>query len=543
MMDNQLAVWSWAFLVIYTLVMLGCGAIGMRLVKSGDDFATARGAYGPLFLAFAMTASTASGATFLGIPGVTYQYGVSGLWWAFIYPVAVYAGVALCLVIITRAGKIFGSRSIPEYLGDRYQSPFLRVAMAVFSLMLLFYLAGQIIAGTVMFNQMLGLTPLWAMLITVGVLIVYVTLGGAHADILTDGLQGALMLALSVAVTVLFLIGYGTDGGLSEVFNRLESLDARAVKTFHPDNPVAGNWWHVVCIFVAHIPLGMLPHLGNKVWALKDGMNRRRFILLSFLFGMTLPAIALGGLLSRSVLGNALLENPNHAIPALFIQLFPPWLAALLGAGILAAVMSTADGLVVSTSQVFANDIYRRTLAPWLSPRATSEQIDHRVLQISRVATVLVLVASLLLAWNLQNRNIALVVWLGTGGMMAALSGPLVLGVLSRRITKAGAIAGFFAGAGIFIVLKTGLLSDLCSGIVGRASVGDMKTTSALVEASQYVAEWLALQSANPFACATLGIIASLVITPTVSLFTPKLPDEHLASLFARADSSRGIDR
>jgi len=537
-MDSQLAAWSWGFLLLYSLVMLSCGAVGMRLVKNGDDFATARGSYGPLFLAFAMAASTASGATFLGIPGNTYQYGVSGLWYAFIYPIAVYIGVAICLVGVARAGKTFGSRSIPEYLGDRYQSPFLRVAMALFSLMLLFYLAGQIIAGTVMFNQMLGLTPLWAMLITVGMLIVYVALGGAHADILTDGLQGVLMLAISVGVTLLFLTGYGLEGGLSEVFSRLESLDARTVTRFHPDNKIGSNWWHVVCIFVAHIPLGMLPHLGNKIWALKEGVSRSRFVTLSFLFGMMLPAIALGGLLSRSLLGNALAEDQNNAIPALFIELFPPWLAALLGTGILAALMSTADGLVVSSSQVFANDIYRRTLAPRFSPHASAEQIEHRVLRISRVATILVLIGSLVLAWNLQGRNIAMVVWLGVGGMMAALSGPLVLGVFSKRITKAGAITGFITGAGAFILLKTGWFLDLSEGLLGQPLQNDMQQMSPLAGA----VHWIGSQATNPFACATLGIVVSLVMTSTVSVFTTQLPAEHLTRLFSETDSKRDRD-
>ena len=71
----DLATWSWIFMVVYISGMLVIGVIGQRRVKHADDFATARGSYGPIFLAFAFAATTASGATFLGGPGLGYQWG------------------------------------------------------------------------------------------------------------------------------------------------------------------------------------------------------------------------------------------------------------------------------------------------------------------------------------------------------------------------------------------------------------------------------------------------------------------------------------
>ena len=71
---------------------------------------------------------------------------------------------------------------------------------------------------------------------------------------------------------------------------------------------------------------------------------------------------SLGGMLARAVLGDVLLQegaSANEALPKLFIELFPTWLAALIGVGVLAAIMSTADGLVIAASQIIANDIYR----------------------------------------------------------------------------------------------------------------------------------------------------------------------------------------
>ena len=49
----NLVTWSWLFLVLYVGGMMVFGFIGRSRVKSADDFATARGAYGPTFLALA----------------------------------------------------------------------------------------------------------------------------------------------------------------------------------------------------------------------------------------------------------------------------------------------------------------------------------------------------------------------------------------------------------------------------------------------------------------------------------------------------------
>ena len=516
---EPLVFWGWTFLAFYIGMMVIFGFVGMGRVEDSDDFATARGSYGPIFLAFALTATTASGATFLGLPGLAYKGGLSVLWYALIYPLGVYSGVLVCLHAIRRAGASFGSRSMPEYLGDRFDSDALRILVALFSMMLLFYLAGQLLAGAVMFTNMLGLDTFTALVVTAFVLMIYVALGGAHADILTDGIQGALMLTLAALVLWMFLTGFGVEGGLDGVLARLDDLDPGLTQALHPTHPLFDSKWDLFAIFCAHLPLGLLPHIGNKLWALKSDRDQVKFISFAFAFGMLLPAITAGGILARALLGDGLLaegSNPNHAIPELFIATLPSWAAAMIGAGVLAAVMSTADGLVVSTAQIFANDIFRRTLAPrWMAHRDALD-IDRMALLISRVATVIVLLGAIAIAWSTRDMNIALLVWLGIGGMMAASAAPMFLGVLWRRATKAGSIAGFIVGAVSFSVLKMDKFpAEWFSG-----------------SSFEMIAVWLESQAVNPFACATLGAAASITAMVIVSYMTNPPSDEHLKRVF-----------
>ena len=519
----SLIAWSWVFMVIYMVAMMGIGLVGQRRIQRADDFATARSSYGPLFLALAFAATTASGATFLGGPGLAYEFGLPTAWGSFLYPMGVYFGVLISMRLIASSGHRFGNRSIPEFLGDRYQSEGIRILVSIFSLVLFFYIAGQLVSGLVMFETMLGLPPLWALILTSGVLLVYVVLGGAHADIMTDGVQGFLMLLLAVTVILLFVFGVGVDGGLSGVIDRLDADDPDLVGWLNESTPLYHSWWSVLAILIAHIPLGLLPHLGNKLWALKGEGNQRSFVKLAFLFGITLGMLGLGGMLARAIFGEALYaagSNPNEALPELFIELFPTWLAALVGICILSAIMSTADGLVVSSSQIIANDLYRRSIVPRLTSQPSQETVDKRVLAISRWSTAVVLFLCTFLAWSLMNYNIALVVWIGTGGMMSAFAGPLVVGALWRGITKAGAYTGLIAGMTTFIVLHGQFLEPGWFGSGGP-----------IFEA----VTWLRGEGPNPFSCAALGELVSVGATLTVSKLTQPLAEKHLAEMFDAA--------
>ena len=515
----NLTEWSWLFLALYIALMVGIGLYAQGKIKHADDFATARGAYGPFFLALAFAASTASGATFLGSPALSYEWGLAANWGNFLYPIGVYVGILISMRLIATSGNRFGNRSIPEYLGDRYQSEFMRLAVSLLSLVLFFYLAGQLVSGVVMFEIMLGLNAEWALGITTLVLLFYVVLGGAHADILTDGFQGALMLVLAVLVIVLTLMGYGIDGGLFALVDNLEAQDPNLATALNPSTPLYHSWWSIFVIAFAHMPLGLLPHLGNKLWALDSTQDRFQFVKLAALFGLMLGMLGLGGLLARAYFGDALYAegaNPNQALPLLFIEIFPTWLAALIGIGVLSAVMSTADGLVVSSSQIIANDLYRRTFVPMFHPDIDPERLDRRILLISRVSTVAVLLICMIMAWSLMDVNVSLIVWIGVGGMMAAFAGPLVVGALWRGVTLAGAIAGLLGGFAVFILAHAQLIDP--QWFIGTFAHGP--------------ALWLYEEGPNPYSCAVMGEIASVLLTVFVSKVSKPLPKAHLDLMF-----------
>ena len=315
----------------------------------------------------------------------------------------------------------------------------------------------------------------------------------------------------------MFITGYGVEGGFGGMIDQLRAQDPDLVGWINPSNVLYHSWWSVLAVLLAHIPLGMLPHIGNKLWALESPHQRRTFIRLAFVFGLTLGMLGLGGVLARVVLGEGI--NGNQALALLFIELFPTWFAALLGVGILAAVMSTADGLVVSSSQILANDIYRLSIVPRFLSHLSNEEVERRVLRISRIGTLVIMVLCTLLAWQMLDTNVTIIVWVGTGCMMAAFAGPLILGAVWPGVTKSGAFAGLVSGGLTFIVTFNALIDPAWfgSGALHRA------------------ATWLVGESPNPWSCAAMGEIVSVSMTIAVSRLTRPLPEEHMKRLFQSA--------
>jgi SSS family transporter len=475
----------------------------MVKTKTDEDFAVARRSYGPFVMVFALAATIASGSTFVGIPGLAYAKGFPALWYPAIYPIGIYIGLILAIGLVKRAGDRFRSNSIPEFMGQRYGSDFLRIAFALLSLLLIYYVTAQVVAAATMFEVMLGLNYQTGILLTVGIVGLYVAMGGSHADIMTDSLQGVLMTIVALGIALVFFLGIGAEGAGSpaEVNQLLVAQDPALGwdNYFAPGDPIFGNFALVMLMFIAHLPFAMNPHIGNKAFALKDSSQLRIFLLMAVPIGTVLGFTALGGLHARVVMGPDL--KPDAAIPALFAVLFPPAVSGFLGVAVLSAIMSTADGLFVSLAVIFSNDLYRRTYAPRFQRHRSPEAINRTALWISRIATVLVALVAMALAWN-PPKFLAVLLWIGVGGIMSGAAGPLVIGSFWRRATRAGAIASFLTGV---------LL---------------------------YASFWLIVGWENPFGAAGVCVLAGSVVMVVVSLFTRPLDPELLDEIFnpERAD-------
>ncbi|MFB5663622.1 sodium:solute symporter [Alteribacillus sp. HJP-4] len=444
-MNSSIVTYSWIFMGFFILLMLVMGWAGMKKTTSSDSFATARSSYGPLTIALVIAAGISSGSTFMGMPGLAYDIGTPSLWYPLLYPIATVIGMVFVAKVIKRYGDQFGTRTIPEFIGERYNSNFLRIALTIISILLIFYVVSQFVAAATMFQTMMGVDYEIGLIITAVVLSIYVFMGGSHSDIMTDAIQGTLMVITAVVVFFCFIGSAGVNGGFADMMSVIDNENPQGGfnQLFLPGDNTYGAFWLVALLFIAHLPFAVLPHLGNKFMAVKSGKDMKKLIMYCTIFATILPLMALGGMLGLAVVGSGADIVPDQIIPVLFSEIFPPAVAAFFSVAVLSAVMSTSDGLVVSLTQLLANDLYRKTLVPVLkTPKAKAERNE---LLISRYSTFVVIIAAVFFAWT-PPQYLSVFMWIGIGGIMSAAAGPLVVGALWNKATKTAALASLILG-------------------------------------------------------------------------------------------------
>lgn len=419
---------------VFLIIMAWLGYIATKKTKSISDFAIGGASLGPYVLGLSFTATALSAATFLGYPGWSYEWGYSNMW---LYLSLLAAGPLGVLVVAKRARKINTkqiSLSLPDWLGDFYNSDFLRIGSGIIMLFNIFYIAAQLAAGAMIFEYMLDLTYTTGLLIITVIVVIYVFAGGAFADIYTDAAQAITMAVAGLVVFVSGIFVFG-DGNIMKAFtnitSKLSSIDTNLVSTFNPDSKYFYSISAVLGIFIIQFAFASSPQLFNKVLALKEEKDLGKMILTYFFTTFLSLIILFGGLYSRAGITEAV-ESSDLALIEYIINVFPVFVTALIGVVILAAAMSTTDGIFVVMSTIFANDIFYKVLYKKGFVKLNEEKANRIALMTSRVVVILVGVIAFLIVRN-PPQYMGDVMWIGISGVAAGTLGPILYAVYGKR--------------------------------------------------------------------------------------------------------------
>ncbi|WNS74998.1 sodium:solute symporter family protein [Bacillus sp. DTU_2020_1000418_1_SI_GHA_SEK_038] len=337
-----------AYLVIALIVgiMAGRG----RDSSSLDEFAVAGGKLGLFVMWFLMGGAVFSAFSFLGAPGWAYSKGAPAL-----YIIAYTAFAILPWYIIGpkigKIGKKYRFFTISAFLKGRYQSPLLAIIVGLIALFAsVQYLATQMSGMAIIFDIMTeGRIPFWlGALISYGIVVVYVATGGLRAAAWSDVFQGLLMIIVSWAVGL--AIVYQLHGGTTEMFAAI----ARETPEFLQIGKEGSNMGKVAyttTILVSCIGFLMWPHLFSKSYA-SNPKTIKKTVLAYPVFALFLVPLLLVGFAAKGVIDSEQLTSVDQVLPFLIttVMNLPGWLYGLVGAGALAAAMSTADAITHSAS-------------------------------------------------------------------------------------------------------------------------------------------------------------------------------------------------
>ena len=442
--------WILAAASLYLMAVVAIGMWAARRTHNAKDFFIAGQNIGLWVTAMATMSASFSGFVFIGGPGLTYRLGMASL---FICLPVGFTAALLCWTVAKRLRLLAEVRevyTVPDALLCRYRSRRTSGLSAVAVVVgTVGYLGAQFLALGVVLESVFGLAASledWSLpvAVAIGTLLVlfYATVGGMVAGVYTDLLQGLLMACAAGAV---FFYALKAGGGLSNMAHQVAASEAFGPSFLDPlgSVPVLTALGFFFVFAVGN--LGQ-PHMLHKFFMLDAprklkwmpwvvGGSQALCVLIWLGIGLAVPALVATGRLAP-------LAKADDAAPTFLLQFTPDLLAGLVVAGILAAIMSTADSFINIGSAALVRDL----------PKAVGRQVDDELLW-GRLAGVVIALAAALLAL-LYGDLIALLGTFAFGTFAAALAPAVAVGLNWRRVSATAASASIATGLGLNLGLE-----------------------------------------------------------------------------------------
>lgn len=484
-------------LIIFFGTMIAVGVFSRKHATDVNGFVLGGRGVGPWLTAFAYGTSYFSAVVFVGYAGqFGWKYGISATW---IGIGNALIGSLLAWVILGRRTRImskhFGSKTMPDFFGKRYDSNKLRIAASVISFVFLIPYTASVYNGLSRLFGMAFNIPYEACVIGMAVLTgVYVILGGYMATAINDFIQGIIMLFGIVAVIAAVLNG---QGGFTEAIKNLAELESDVAVTagqkgaftsfFGPD-PL--NLVGVVVL--TSLGTWGLPQMVHKFYAIKDEKSVRTGTIISTLFAVVISCgcYFLGGF--GRLFDSPAIHGENGAV--VYDAIVPTMLSGLsdilIGIVIvlvLSASMSTLSSLVMTSSSTLTLDVIKGSIAKKMS--------EKKQLLWMRVLIVFFIVISVVIALD-PPTFIAQLMGISWGALAGAFLAPFLYGLYWKGVTKAAVWASFATGVGIT------------------------------------VANMFFKFIESPINAGAVAMVAGLIIVPIVSLISPRMKKEVVEDCF-----------
>lgn len=425
-------------IIIYMVGMLAIGWYAYRRIKNLNDYMLGGRSLGPAVTALSAGAADMSGWLLMGLPGAIYVYGLNEAWIAIGLAIGAYLNwvfVAPRLRTYTQVSN--DSITIPSYLDNRLKdnSKFLRIAAGIIILLFFtFYVSSGMVAGGLFFESSFGLSYHTGLLIVSAVVIAYTLFGGFLAVSYTDFVQGIIMLLALILVPTFAVF---ITGGIGETVDSINAVNPELLSFF------AGTTALGIISSVAW-GLGYFgqPHIIVRFMAIKSVKETKQARRI----GISWMILSLLGTILVALIGVAYFQqNPGaklHDPEAIFIAIgqvvFHPFIAGIMLAAVLAAIMSTISSQLIVTSSALIEDLYKAVVK--------KDASEARYVFLGRISILVVSLAALFFAWT-RNETILDLVGFAWAGFGASFGPVILLSLYWRKITGIGALSGMVVGA------------------------------------------------------------------------------------------------
>jgi cation/acetate symporter len=449
--------------------------------KATSDFYVAGRGVPPIFNGMAIGADWMSAASFIGMAGTIMLLGYDGL----AYIMGWTGGYLLLTFLLAPQLRKYGRYTVPEFIGDRYNSHTARVIAALCTIIISFtYSIGQLSGSGVVIGRLFEIDVKLGTMIGVVLIAFYAAFGGMKGITWTQVAQ-YIILIIAYLIPVIFMSLQITGNPMpwltyGELVGKMGELDRElGISEYFAPFTNGTKWQFLALMFTLMAGTAGLPHVIVRFYTVTTMKAARwsgawallfigllylsapayaafsRFILMTKVAGSKITELPewtkswvdTGKLQVADGNGDGILQWSELIISNDIVVMATPEIAnlglfviGLVAAGAMAAALSTAGGLMLAISSSFAHDIYYRVLRP--------NSTDKNRLTVARWTIVIATLLAGLIALNPPGVITQIVAWafaLATGTFFPAL----VLGVWWKRSNSKGVIAGLLVGLGV----------------------------------------------------------------------------------------------
>jgi sodium/pantothenate symporter len=453
---------TWGLFLFYLLGTGWLAWLGHKKTTDIESFAVGNGDMSPWIVGVTLAASIASVATFVINPGFVYVHGLA----AFMhFGVAASAGVILGLVLMSagfrRVGAKYKAITLPQWIGQRYGSKAMTVFFAAVNLLSVAFMVLIVGGLSEYMSATLGLTKLEGTILIIAFVYSYIMLGGTYAHAYTNTLQGAIMVVVSVIIVVGGLHLF-SDGLLTKV----EAVSPDLVAWVNPKSSLFGDFWTVyVSGFVVGFAVVCQPHILTKALYVKTDKQVYQYLAVAIGVSLIFTALLLVGFYAHA-LGIQVPPQKQNIVMALYVaQTFSPAIQALITVALLAAGMSTLDGILVAMSSIAANDLFLKLTENNLLKNKTHAQKSAAAHKASQYILIGLGMTTFLILWLFPpGAWLGIFGQIGIYGILAASLVPITFGIYAPHAQGRPIFAAAGVGVAVHFTLCTSAYMSPATG-------------------------------------------------------------------------------
>ncbi|MCB1052083.1 MAG: sodium:solute symporter family protein [Acidobacteria bacterium] len=438
------------FLALYVGLTYWLSWLGGKKTKDLKGFSIGNRDMSPVLVGITCAASIASSATFLINPGFVYTHG----WSAYVhFGLAAYLGLVCALAVLTKAfhrnGTQLGALTIPDWVFRRFQNRGLALFFAGVNLLSIAFVVLILVGCAILLATLFGIGQKLALVLVLLFVFSYVLIGGTYAHAYTNAVQGIMM-----AMIALFLFGQGWFNMEGGFWHNLSAQGSDYAAWFNPSSNLYHSFFSVMLSsFLITFALMLQPHIMTKMLYLRSEQDTRTFLTTTFVFGAIFSLVLFVGFFAK--FKGMEIPRQDQVVATYLVETFSQgggsvWILGFISVALLAAGMSTLDGILVALSAMVVRDI--------VHPFFPSSNAQSGLVA-SRWVLVGIGLVSLGLAWN-PPKLVGLFAQQGVYGLAASLIVPVLFGLFSPRRVPVFAIA-IGSGLSLTLHLLLNLVLDL----------------------------------------------------------------------------------